>query len=237
MIFFLTFIIKFKDQPPYIMNSLRIPFLKTISTETSIAAAAELIDTTTIETHSIDCINWPKEFPDKPFVQFKIARIEGGLLIKFYVYEDFTRATFTIDNQPVYKDSCVELFIDPAGDGTYYNFEFNALGTLLLGFGANRLNREKSLPEITHLIKRLSSLGTIPFDNLRNKSPWQLTVMIPYTAFWHHNIASLAGKTGRGNILKCGDSLPVRHYLTWNPIPTSHPDYHKPECFGTFDFI
>jgi hypothetical protein len=219
------------------MNSLQVSFLKTISTETSIVSAAEFIDATLVETHSIDCVNWPNEFPDKPFVQFKIARIEGGLLLKFYVYEDFTRATFTLDNQPVYKDSCVELFIDPSGDGTYYNFEFNALGTLLLGYGANRLKREKSLLEITHLVKRLSSFGTVPFDNLRTKSPWQLSLMIPYTAFWHHHIVSLAGKTVRANVLKCGDDLPVRHYLTWNPIPTPHPDYHRPDYFGTFDFM
>ena len=219
------------------MNNVQIPYLKTISTETSIESAAELIDATKIETHHIDCINWPAEFPDKPFVQFKIVRIGQGLLIKFYVYEDFTRATYTTDNQPVYKDSCVEIFIDPSGDGSYYNFEFNAMGTLLLGFGANRNNRELALPEITKRVKRFSSLGTVPFDNLRNKSPWDLTVLIPYTAFWHHTILSLEGKAVKGNLLKCGDDLPVPHYLTWNPISTPHPDYHRPEYFGTFDFI
>lgn len=222
---------------PHVMNILRVPYLKTISTETSIESAAELIETTTIETHTIDCINWPVEYPEKPVVYFKLVRIKNGLLVKFHVNEDVIRATFTLDNQPVFRDSCVELFIDPSGDGTYYNFEFNALGTLLLGFGVSRHDREIALPEITNLVKRQSSLGTVAFDYLRNKSPWHLTVIIPYTSFFHHTILSLEGKVIRGNLQKCGDDLPVPHYLTWNPIPTPHPDYHKPEYFGIFDFI
>jgi hypothetical protein len=222
---------------PHVMKILRVPYLKTISTETSIESVAELVETTTIETHTIDCINWFDEYPEKPVVHFKFVRIEDGLLIKFYVKEDVTRATFTIDNQPVYRDSCVELFIDPSGDGTYYNFEFSAIGTLLLAFGVNRHDRENALSEITNSVKRLSSIGIAPFDNLRDKSPWHLTVMIPYTSFWRHSLLSLEGKGVRGNFQKCGDDLPVPHYLTWNPIPTPHPDYHKPEYFGIFDFI
>lgn len=219
------------------MNILHVPFLETISTETSIDSAAELIETPNIETHTMDCVNWAVEYPERPVVQFKFAKIKDGLLIKFYVNEDATRATLSTDNQPVYQDSCVELFIDPSGDGTYYNFEFNALGTLLLGFGANRHNREIALAEFTNQVKRLSSLGTLPFDNLLNKKPWQLTVMIPFTSFWHHTSVSLEGKNVRGNLQKCGDDLPVPHYLTWNPILTPHPDYHRPEYFGMFDFI
>ena len=217
------------------MKTIQVPYLKSISIETAMATAAEIIETA--EVHKIDCINWPDEFPEKPAVQFKLARIEDGLLLKFIVKEDVTRATCTTDNQPVYKDSCVELFIDPSGDGTYYNFEFNALGTLLLGFGADRSNRELAFPEITNRVKRISSLGTIPFDNSKNKSPWNLTVMIPFTAFWHNTSLSFNGKEVRANLQKCGDDLPVPHYLTWNPIPTPHPDYHRPEYFGMLNFI
>ena len=219
------------------MKTLRVPFLNTLSTETSIDAASEFIETENIETHTMDCINWADEHPERPVVQFKLVRINDGVLLKFYVKEDVTRATLTSDNQPVYQDSSVELFIDPSGDGTYYNFEFNAIGTLLLGFGANRHNREIALPEITDRVKRLSSLGTLPFDNRRDKKPWQLTLMIPFTAFWHHAPYTIEGKVVRGNLQKCGNDLPVPHYLTWNPILAPHPDYHRPECFGIFDFI
>src|ERR1035437_5221263 len=157
------------------MNSIQVPFLKNITVETPIELASKLIKTST--SHVIDCINWPEGFPDKPDVRFKIAGIEDGLLIKFYVKEDYTRAAFTIDNQEVYHDSCVELFIDPLGDGTYYNFEFNAIGTLLLGFGSDRHNRPRAPQEITKQVIRLSSIGTLPFDNIRLDKPCELTVI------------------------------------------------------------
>ena len=216
------------------MNSIQAPFLKNITVETPIELASQLIET--ISHHYIDCINWPDSFSNKPDVSFKIAVIADGLLVKFYVKEDYTRATFTIDNQEVYHDSCVELFIDPSRDGTYYNFEFNAIGTLLLGFGADRHDRPRAPQEITKQVKRHSSNGVIPFDNIRLDKPWDLTVIIPFSAFWHHSIISLDKKKIRANFQKCGEDLPVPHYLTWNPILTLKPDYHQPAFFGSIDF-
>jgi len=216
------------------MNSIQVPFLKDITVETHIELASQLIEP--ISSNAIDCLNWPLGFPDKPDVRFKIARIENGLLIKFYVKEDYTRATFIIDNQEVYQDSCVELFIDPSGDGTYYNFEFNAIGTLLLGYGVNRYNRPRAPQEITKQVIRLSSNGIFPFDNIRFDKSWDLTVIIPISAFWQHESILLEGKKVRANFQKCGDDLPVPHFLTWNPILTPKPDYHQPDYFGTIEF-
>jgi hypothetical protein len=218
------------------MKILQIPFLSKIRADVSLELASEILEDNIIEFQAIDCINWPIAFPSKPDVLFKLTRIENGLLLKFYVKEDFTRATYTFDNQPVYKDSCVEFFIDPSGDGTYYNFEFNAIGTLSLGFGVNRHNREEASFEITKSVKRLSSLGLHPIENKSDGIPWQLTVMIPYTSFWHHPALTLNSKRVKGNLQKCGDELPVAHYLTWSPINTPMPDYHRQEFFGTFDF-
>jgi hypothetical protein len=39
----------------------------------------------------------------------------------------------TRSNQQVYEDSCVEFFVAPSNDGIYFNFEFNAIGTILMG--------------------------------------------------------------------------------------------------------
>jgi len=219
------------------MNTIHVPFLKNITVETPIELASQLIESAAISSHVINCLNWPDGFPDKPEVRFKIVIIENGLMIKFYVKEDYTRATFTIDNQEVYHDSCVELFIDPSGDGTYYNFEFNAIGTLLLGFGADRHNRPRASQEITKQIIRLSSNGIVPFENIQLDKPWNLTVIIPFSAFWHHESLSLQGKKIKANFQKCGEDLPIPHYLTWNPILTPKPDYHQPAYFGTILFV
>ena len=36
----------------------------------------------------------------------------------------------------------------------------------------------------------------------------------------------------RGNIYKCGDRTAHPHYLSWAPIGTPSPDFHRPEYFG-----
>lgn len=218
------------------MNTLNVPFLKAVSTQTTIEIANRIIDTVNNGYTSIECVNWPDEFEAKPKVDFKFFQAERGIYLKFSVTEDHTRAIYTKDNDKVYTDSCVELFIDPSGDGSYYNLEFNAIGTLLLGFGKDRHDREQAPQEITSLVKRLPSLGFRPLETTELQKPWELTVFIPFTAFWHHSISSLSGKKIKGNLQKCGDDLPVPHYITWNPIKTAHPDYHRPEYFGIFEF-
>ena len=35
-----------------------------------------------------------------------------------------------------------------------------------------------------------------------------------------------------GNFYKCGDATEMPHYLSWNPIQTERPDFHRPEFFG-----
>ncbi|MCK7536290.1 MAG: carbohydrate-binding family 9-like protein [Marinilabiliales bacterium] len=44
--------------------------------------------------------------------------------------------------------------------------------------------------------------------------------------------SSLAGKSFRANFYKCGDKLSNPHFVTWNPVGTEKPDYHRPEYFG-----
>ena len=38
-----------------------------------------------------------------------------------------------------------------------------------------------------------------------------------------------------GNFYKCGDETPAEHYLSWHPITSAGPDFHRPECFGTLE--
>ena len=36
----------------------------------------------------------------------------------------------------------------------------------------------------------------------------------------------------RANFYKCGDKTAHPHFLSWNPVVSSKPDFHRPECFG-----
>jgi hypothetical protein len=42
--------------------------------------------------------------------------------------------------------------------------------------------------------------------------------------------------TLRGNCYKCGDLTEQEHYLSWNPVTSEHPCFHRPQDFGRLVF-
>ena len=186
--------------------------------------------------HAIDTVNW-KSFPERPEVHFAIAWHPEQIILKYYVREGVIRARFTEDNSPVWQDSCVEFFVmpDPA-DGIYYNIETNCIGTCLAEKGLSRSPREKLPPSLLTHIKRYPSLGVAPFEEKSGDFTWDLMLVIPKEVFADHPIDTFEGKTFRANFYKCGDALSRPHYLSWNPIGTPEPDFHRPEFFGEVKF-
>ena len=185
--------------------------------------------------HEIGEVNW-NQYPYKPSVAFKIAYDDNEIFIRFYVREERVKAEKSSDNQMVCEDSCVEFFVSPEVDGTYYNFEFNTIGTTLLGFGTGRNDNTLADTSVVSGIRRLSSAGSTPFTERGDIKEWTLTVAIPLETFFRHKIKDLPGKSFRANFYKCGDLLSVPHYLTWNRVETEKPDYHRPEYFGILRF-
>jgi hypothetical protein len=184
----------------------------------------------------IDTLNW-KSFSYRPEVRFNIAYSSKEIFLKYYINEEFVKAEMTESNQMVCEDSCVEFFVLPDSDGIYYNFEFNPIGTCLLGTGTSRKDSVRAPVSVIETIRRKGSYGTVPFKEKKGNQSWTITVAIPLTAFFRHKMKELKGKTIRANFYKCGDNLSQPHYVTWNPIGTQNPDYHQPEYFGVLKFV
>lgn len=185
--------------------------------------------------HPIGELNW-EDYPYKPAVSFNIAYDDREIFIKYRVREDSVKAEKGHDNQMVCEDSCVEFFVSPVDDGTYYNIEFNSIGTCLMGFGTGREDNTLADEKIISGIRRLSTLGDKTFEEKKSPGEWSLTVAIPLKAFFRHDVGQISGRRFRANFYKCGDMLSVPHYLTWNRIETGKPDYHRPEFFGELIF-
>jgi len=183
----------------------------------------------------IEEINWD-DFNYKPDVKFSIGYTDYEILLKYYITEKHFKAEKTRSNQMVCEDSCVEFFVSPADDGIYYNLEFNGIGTCLLGAGTARENSTKADPEIISGIRRKTSLGNNPISEREGEISWTITIAIPLNVFFRHKIKKLDGSTFRANFYKCGDMLAVPHYVTWNPVGTSKPDFHQPDFFGVLNF-
>jgi hypothetical protein len=186
--------------------------------------------------HTIDTVNW-KDYGYRPEVKFNMAYSSREIFIKYYVTEDHFKAEKTGTNQMVCEDSCVEFFVSPEDDGIYYNIEFNAIGTCLLGCGTGRHDSKRASEDLIAGIRRLGSVGPGPLPERCGLFSWNLTVAIPVDTFFRHRITDLKGKTFRANFYKCGDKLEVPHYVTWNPVGTEKPDYHRPEYFGIIKFV
>ena len=182
----------------------------------------------------VETLNWA-EYPYKPEVKFKIAYNQDQILLKYYVIEENILAKETRVNGSVHKDSCVEFFVSPSGDA-YYNFEFSCIGIPHVGYGEARSKRVLLDPEILKLIKVKSSLGNQPFEEKTGGHQWEMMIIIPKACLSFDKGIVLKGLKAKANFYKCGDDTSNPHFVTWNPVGTKKPDYHRPEYFGKLSF-
>jgi len=189
-----------------------------------------------IQLQAIALVNWDA-FPYAPDVKFRIAHANDQIWLKFYVSENHILAQHTETNSATHKDSCVEFFVDPEQTGSYYNFEFNCIGTVHLAYGAGRHERVFIPPAIIeNEIQIVSSLGNRPFTEKSGEYSWEMTVVIPKSVFIHNKGLELKQLTANANFYKCGDDTSQPHYLTWSPVGTERPDFHQPNFFGLLRF-
>ena len=225
-----------RSQSPHMenMKEIRVPRIEH-QAKSSIHDVKEILTQHT-ELHSIEVINWP-EFPYRPDVEFRIAHVGDALWLVFYVTENHILARQTRTNSATHLDSCVEFFIDPRKDGNYYNFEFNAIGTIHLAHGPNVRERRFLDPDlIESQIITYSSLGDQPLDRKNGVLSWDLSVIIPASILVHEEIEDWSGTIMHGNFFKCGDETDTPHFLSWNPIQTERPSFHQPTFFGRLVF-
>ena len=199
-----------------------------------VSSLPKLLDEEKIGFQPVSKVNW-NEYLYCPKVEFRVAHTEDAILLHFKVTEASVRARYGEDNGSVWTDSCVEFFSIPAGDGIYYNIECNCIGTVLVGVGPQRNNREHAPADVTVQIQRWSSLGRTPFEERVEEVTWEVALVVPYTVFFKHQITSLDGKEIKANFYKCGDELQTPHFLSWNPIEIEQPDFHRPDFFGTLE--
>lgn len=185
---------------------------------------------------NLDNHNWSEEYPAKAYVTVQLWHTDAFLYINYNVREDHIAALVDSDNGPVHTDSCVETFITFGEEG-YYNLEANCIGKILLSHRKSRKeNVVYATPEILSAIERFSSLGNQNFDCKKTDNAWELTLRIPSSTFFNHDFEHLSGLKAKANFYKCGDNLPSPHFMSWQPIATPTPDFHRPEFFSDLYF-
>lgn len=174
----------------------------------------------------------------RPKVEARLGYSAKFLYVRFDVWERRVKARFTRFQDPVYKDSCVEFFVDafPDTGKGYLNFEANALGTFLIAFGPDRHHRTPLARTDLRGFAVSSSIKR-PVDGDIPGGRWALAYRIPLGVFrkvYGREIRS--GVRAAANFYKCGDETETPHYGAWSPVRTPQPDFHRPEFFGTLIF-
>ena len=152
------------------------------------------------------------------------------LYVRQQAWEQNLRAQHTGRLQQVCEDSCMEFFFAPGRDDRYFNMEINPNGCIHLGFGPGRHGRVQVVP------KQMEQLFDVKAEP--TEDGWTLTYRIPlsFLRLFFPECHFAPGVTLRANCYKCGDLTDHPHYVTWNPVQSENPDYHRPQDFGLMVF-
>jgi len=171
----------------------------------------------------------------RPRVEARLGWSARFLYVKFRVGEKRAPVRFTKFQDPVYKDSCVEFFVDmfPGTRLGYLNFEMNAAGVLLAAFGPDRNHRKPLWPE------DLAGMSVISGEELWPEvgDNWHVEYKVPLALFRKlYGEDVKPGHKAAANFYKCGDETAIPHYGAWSRVGTPGPDFHRPEYFGELVF-
>ena len=162
-----------------------------------------------------------------PEVIFYPELTEQGFAMRIVVKEENPKRDMTEHFGPIYKDSCVEWFVNftPEAGDAYMNFEVNANGAMLAEFhGSKRNTRSLTEEEVEQL-------------NIQTKveeTQWSVEYLVPFSLIetYFEGFEAKEELEILTNFYKCGDGTEFPHYGVWNPIDSKKPDFHRPEFFG-----
>lgn len=180
----------------------------------------------------------PEHFPQ---TQAKIAYDDSSMFVIFKVADQYIKAIHDKNQDPVYKDSCVEFFFSPGEDSNegYFNLEMNCGGTILFHH-QKKPGVGSKLISTTHIdqIEVAHSLPKIVNSEIEKRTTWVVEYRIPFSVLtdYHHFSLPKKGTIWRANLYKCADDTSHPHWLTWAPVDHPKPNFHLPEFFGWLDF-
>ncbi|HEU5123287.1 MAG TPA: carbohydrate-binding family 9-like protein [Verrucomicrobiae bacterium] len=185
----------------------------------------------------------PESSDHAPMTEVRLIASNDGLNGIFRVQDRYVRCIRSRYFDDVWKDSCVEFFVQPEPGGGYFNFEFNCGGAFLVCYVTDptlvngKFARAEKLPvELGQKIRVKSSLPSIVDPELTDPTVWTLQFFIPFAVLQHYTgIFSIqAGERWRGNFFKCATEVSHPHWASWSPVDEFN--FHLPRCFGDLVF-
>lgn len=186
----------------------------------------------------------PRSSDHRPEVQARIVHDLSAIYVRFDVKDRYVRCVASDFQQPVCKDSCVELFVQPKADCGYFNFEISGSGVLLCFYIEDPTRTPDGFVRYTplpvDLLQQVEILHTLPErvePEITTRVAWSVACRIPVNLLEEYvgPLGSLVGQTWRGNLYKCGDATSHPHWASWSPLGEKL-NFHLPEHFGALRF-
>ncbi len=185
----------------------------------------------------------PESSEHHPRTRARLLHAGDALCGVFRVDDRWVRCRHRSFQDPVYEDSCVELFVQPRPDRGYFNFEMNAGGALLAthitdhrrvpgGFAAS----SRLTPQEGRQVAIRSTLPPLVEPEIAEPVEWELSFAIPLALLEARlgPLGPLSGQSWRANLYKCGDRTAHPHWAAWSEV--DELNFHLPRCFGRLRF-
>jgi hypothetical protein len=180
----------------------------------------------------------------QPDARAKLLYDAANLYLRFRVDDQFVVARHTQFQDPVWRDSCVEFFVQPRPSGGYFNFEINCGGALLSNFIEDPARTADGFVKFTRLspeqaaqIEISHSMPSSVVPEQAGPVDWHIGCRIPLAvlAAYTGPLGPLPGQVWRGNFYKCADDSTHPHWGSWAPIG-EELNFHQPGCFAPLKF-
>ncbi len=185
----------------------------------------------------------PESSAHRPVTQCKLLYDADRLYGLFKVDDHYVRSVHTGFQADVYKDSCVEFFVQPKGGAGYFNFEFSCGGAWLASYVTDPTREEgrvrKCAPLSADEGREMLVYHTMPEivePEIAKRVVWRLEFAIPLAILEKYAgpIGELGGQMWRANFYKCGSETSHPHWAAWSPI--GERNFHAPSSFGRLRF-
>ncbi|MBP7764150.1 MAG: carbohydrate-binding family 9-like protein [Syntrophaceae bacterium] len=196
----------------------------------------------TVKPLAIACFR-PEGSKHRPRTECRLLYDTETLYGIFRVEDRYVLSVHTGFQSPVWRDSCVEIFLQPESGFGYFNFEFNCGGALLSSYVTDSARTDAGLKAFVPLsaeddrqIRRLSSLPTLVDPEMTAPTVWTLEFALPLAVLNRYVPEAKAhpGQLWRANFYKCGNDTSHPHWASWAPLAARN--FHDPASFGTLEF-
>jgi hypothetical protein len=186
----------------------------------------------------------PRSSEHRPATEAALLYDDRHLHALFRVADRYVRSVHTDYDSDTYKDSCVELFVQPAGRAGYFALEVNCGGAFSLRYIEDPTRTPTGFakcavvaPETAATIRIARSLPAVVEPERAGPIDWWVEVAWPFTAMEPYcgPVTPVVGQRWRANAFKCGDQTSHPHWASWAPIGEAL-NFHQPRFFGGLEF-